>query len=85
MTRFLLVLLDHWGNLVADDLVQPELHIDACHFHQRKEVDSAVGQVAYANVFVQGQPQMHHVLLRNDRLRYVKLLNDFVFAQQSDK
>ena len=63
MTRFLLVILDHRGNLVADDTVQPELHIDACHFHQGKEVDSAVYQVAYADIFVQGQPQMHHVLL----------------------
>ena len=41
MARFLLVLPYHRGNLVADDIVKIELHIDACHLLQGKKVDSA--------------------------------------------
>ena len=54
MTRFLLVLVDHRGNLVVNDIVKLELHINACHLLQGKEVYSAVFQVADADVFVQG-------------------------------
>ena len=51
---------------LADNLVDRKLHIDGFNLVEGEEVNATVIQLKNANVFVESEPQMDHVVLRDD-------------------
>lgn len=51
---------------LADNLVDLKLNIDGFNLGECEEINATVIQHKNANVFVQSEPEMDHVLLRDD-------------------